>query len=387
LRHFLNSLIAIAAILLLGATVARAQAFETPADTAYMVDVGSGTVLFSKAADRRIPPASLAKLMTVAYVLDEVKARNLSLSDSFAVSENAWRTGGAPSRTSTMFAELNSTIAVEDLLRGVIVQAANDGCIVLAEGIAGSEAAFVELLNERAREIGLADSVFVNSTGLPAEGQHTTMRDMVVLAAHIAREHPRHYRMFAEPNFTWNGIFQRNRNPLLGLDIGADGLAVGFSDEGGFGIVGSVWRDGRRLVAAMSGLSTDNQRRDEARRMLDWGIKGFETNALFDRGQVVGEARLFGGDKAAIALRAEGPVTLLMPVDNRERVTARIVYQGPVRAPVEEGAPVGVLRVWVGEALSQETPLYAAESVGTGSLTQRATDAAVELLTGWIRLL
>ncbi len=374
-------------IVLFTAAAVRAQDFDTPASMAHMVDIGSGSVLFSRAADRRIPPASLAKLMTVEFVFAEIAAGRLSGEQVFTVSENAWRTGGAPSRTSTMFAELGSSIRVEDLLRGVIVQAANDGCIVLAEGIAGSEAAFAERLNERARAIGLADSVFVNATGLPAEGQHTTMRDMVRLAAHIIRTYPGFYPIFAEREFTWNGILQRSRNPLFAFDMGADGLAMGFSEEGGFGIVGSVVQDGRRIVAALSGLDTDRRRGDEARRLLDWGIKGFATNPLFDAGEVVGAARLFGGEKATVALRADGPVSVLIPVNNRERVTARIVYQGPVRAPVEAGTPVGALRIWVGEAVMQETPLYAAESVGRGTLVQRATDAVVELLTGWTRLI
>lgn len=367
--------------------VAVAQGFELQAGSAYMVEFGSGTRLFARNPDARFAPASLAKLMTLEYVFNEIAAERLSLDATFAVSENAWRTGGAPSRTSTMFAELNSRIRVEDLLRGIMIQAANDGCIVVAEGLSGSEAAFAEKLNARAAEIGLTDSRFVNSTGLPADGQHTTVRDMVRLATHLIDSYPDLYPIFAEEAFTWNGIFQRNRNPLLTLGIDADGLAIGFTDGEGFSLVGSVERDGRRVVAALGGLPSASVRSEEARRLLDWGIRGFNKSLIFEPGEIVGSVQLFGGEKSSLSVRSASPVHVLIPADNRERITARIVYDGPIAAPVVEGAPVGMLRIWIGETMTQETPLVSAETVGVGTLTQRATDAVVELLTGWIRLI
>lgn len=366
---------------------AAAQGLELQADSAFMVEFGSGTRLFARNPDRRFAPASLAKLMTLEYVFSEIANERLSLDDTFVVTENAWRTGGAPSRTSTMFAELNSRIRVEDLLRGIMIQAANDGCIVLAEGLAGSEAAFAEKLNARAGEIGMTDSRFVNSTGLPAEGQHTTVRDMVRLATHLIDAYPDLYPIFAEDAFTWNGIFQRNRNPLLTLNIDADGLAIGFTEGEGFSLVGSVQREGRRVVAALGGLPSASVRTEESRRLLDWGIRGFNKKLIFEPGETVGSVQLFGGEKSSLVVRSATPVHILIPVDNRDRITARIVYDGPIAAPIREGAPVGTLRVWIGETMTQETPLVSAETVGAGTLTQRATDAVVELLTGWIRLI
>ena len=364
---------------------AFAQSFETSAAQAFMVDVETGTVLFSKEPDAAFAPASLAKLMTMEVVFHAIGEGKLSLDDTFAVSENAWRTGGAPSGTSTMFAALKSSVAVRDLVRGVVVQQANDGCIVLAEGLAGSESAFAEMMNQRARALGMTGSHFVNATGLPAEGQKTTVRDLVTLSTHLRRAHPDLFAIYAEPSFEWNKIYQLNRNPLLKLDLGADGLATGWSKEGGFAIAGSASRDGRRLLLAMSGLASDSQRADEARRMLEWGNKAFQRQEIFRDGELVGLAQTYGGAKGGVALKARGPISILVPVDNRERLIARIVYEGPIEAPVEAGVEVGKLKVWVGESLRQETPLYTAEQVSVGGLHRRALDAIEELLIGWTR--
>ncbi|MER8400988.1 D-alanyl-D-alanine carboxypeptidase family protein [Mesorhizobium sp. M0306] len=372
-------------LLLLSLAPASAQLFETKAAQAFMIDAETGTVLFSKDADRLIPPASLAKLMTMEVVFDAIKSGRMTLDDTFVVSENAWRKGGAPSGTSTMFAKLKSTIRLEDLIQGVTVQAANDGCIVIAEGMAGSEANFAAQMTERARQIGLQKSTFVNATGLPADGQQTSVRELALLALHIWRSYPDLYRYYGQKDFTWNKISQRNRNPLLAMDIGADGLSVGASEQSGFGIVGSVSHNGTRLIAAMSGLANDRERAEEARKLLDWGVRSFEKTEIFAKDEVVGEAQVFGGAKSGVALRAKGPVQIFLPITNRDKLTARIVYDGPVAAPVEEGQPVGALRVWIGDTLSQETPLFAAESIGVGSLPQRALDAAKELAVGWLR--
>ncbi|MCF6100407.1 D-alanyl-D-alanine carboxypeptidase family protein [Mesorhizobium muleiense] len=372
-------------LLLLSLAPAAAQLFETKAAQAFMIDAETGTVLFSKDADRPIQPASLAKLMTMEVVFNAIKSRRVTLNDTYVVSENAWRTGGAPSGTSTMFAQLKSTIRLEDLIQGVTVQAANDGCIIIAEGFAGSEANFATGMTERARQIGLKKSTFVNATGLPADGQQTTVRELALLALHIWREYPDLYRYYGQKDFTWNKITQRNRNPLLAMDIGADGLAIGRSDASGFGIVGSVSQGGRRVIAAMSGLASDRERAEEARKLLDWGLRSFEKTEIFAKDEVVGEAQVFGGAKSGVALKAKAPVVIFLPIANRDKLTARIVYEGPVAAPVEEGQPVGALRVWIGDTLSQETPLFAAETVGVGSLPQRALDAAKELAVGWLR--
>ncbi|WP_287240862.1 D-alanyl-D-alanine carboxypeptidase family protein [Mesorhizobium sp.] len=372
-------------LLLLSLPPAAAQLFETKAAQAFMIDAETGTVLFSKDADRPIQPASLAKLMTMEVVFNAIKSGRVTLDDTYVVSENAWRTGGAPSGTSTMFAQLKSTIRLQDLIQGVTVHAANDGCIIIAEGFAGSEANFATEMTERARQIGLEKSTFVNATGLPADGQQTTVRELALLALHIWREYPDLYRYYGQKDFTWNKITQRNRNPLLAMDIGADGLAMGRSEASGFGIVGSVSQGGRRVIAAMSGLASDRERAEEARKLLDWGLRSFEKTEIFAKDEVVGEAQVFGGAKSGVALKAKAPVVIFLPIANRDKLTARIVYEGPVAAPVEEGQPVGALRVWIGDTLSQETPLFAAERVGVGSLPQRALDAAKELAVGWLR--
>ncbi len=387
MRFFKIAVRAFALCLILASTTsgAFAQLFETKAQNALMIDAESGTILFAKNPDKLIPPASLAKLMTMEVVFNALKVGRLSLSDEFQVSEHAWRTGGAASGGSTMFAELNSSIRLEDLIKGVIIQSANDGCIVIAEGMAGSEDNFAVLMTERARAIGLPKSVFKNSTGLPAEGQFVTARELAKLAHHIWREYPEYYKYYAEPQFTWNKILQRNRNPLLRMDIGADGLKTGFTEESGYGIVGSVEREGRRLFVAMSGMQSKNQRAEEARKMLDWGIRAFEEIELYAEDEIAGEAKVYGGDKSGLALSAINPISILVPITNRDRLKARIVYQGPVQAPVEAGTQIGVLRVWVGKTLTQETKLYAAEDIGVGKLHQRALDAVEELLIGWLR--
>ncbi|MER8372439.1 D-alanyl-D-alanine carboxypeptidase family protein [Mesorhizobium sp. M1406] len=372
-------------LLLFSQAPARAQLFETKATQVFMIDAETGTVLFSKDADKPIPPASLAKLMTMEVVFNAIKSGRLKLDDTFVVSENAWRKGGAPSGTSTMFAKLKSAIRLEDLIQGVIVQAANDGCIVIAEGMSGSEDNFAAQMTERARQIGLKTSTFVNSTGLPADGQQTTVRELAQLAVHLWRDYPDFYRYYGQKDFTWNKISQRNRNPLLAMDIGADGLAVGASETSGFGIVGSVSHNGTRVIAAMSGLASDKERAEEARKLLDWAVRSFEKTEIFAKDEVVGEAQVFGGAKSGVALKAKGPIDIFLPITNRDKLTARIVYNGPVAAPVEEGQPVGALRVWIGDTLSQETPLFAAESISVGTLPQRALDAVKELAVGWLR--
>lgn len=364
---------------------AGAQLFETKAAQAFMIDAETGTVLFSKDADKPIPPASMAKLMTMEVVFNAIKSGRLKLDDTFVVSENAWRKGGAPSGTSTMFAKLKSSIRLEDLIQGVTVQAANDGCIIIAEGMSGSEDNFAAQMTERARQIGLKTSTFVNSTGLPADGQQTTVRELAQLALHLWRDYPDFYRYYGQKDFTWNKISQRNRNPLLAMDIGADGLAVGASEAAGFGIVGTVSHNGTRVIAAMSGLASDKERAEEARKLLDWGVRSFEKTEIFARDEVVGEAQVFGGAKPRVMLKAKGPIDIFLPITNRDKLTARIVYDGPIAAPVEEGQPVGALRVWIGDTLSQETPLFAAESIGVGTLPQRALDAVKELAVGWLR--
>ena len=370
-------------ILVLCPGIAGADDFETRAKQAYLIEAETGTVLFSKNADEVIPPASLAKLMTMEVVFDALKNGQLTLGQEFPVSENAWRTGGAVSGTSTMFAEINSLVPLKDLIRGVIVQSGNDACIVIAEAMAGSEPAFAEKMTKRARELGLEKSVFANATGLPDANAGVTMKELALLARHIHETYPVFYSIYSEEAFEWNGIYQRNRNPLLRANIGVDGLKTGYTEASGYAIVSSIERDGRRLFLAMSGLSSVKERAEEARRVLEWGLRAFEKRQLFAEGEVVGEAGVYGGEQSRLPLMAKGAIYIMVPVTNPDRVKARIVYDWPLTAPVEEGRPVGNLKVWIGERLSQQTPLYAAASVEKGPLHKRAFDAVIELVQFW----
>ncbi|PIO46254.1 D-alanyl-D-alanine carboxypeptidase [Phyllobacterium zundukense] len=376
-------------IALASVTMAAAQdaLFDTKAKQALMIEDQTGTILYAKSPDTLIEPAALAKLMTMEVVFHALKTGTITPDTQYTVSENAWRTGGAPSGGSTMFAKLKSSISIGDLIQGVIVQSANDGCIILAEGIAGSEPKFAEMMNARAREIGLKNSTFVNSTGLPDPQQRVSLTDLVALARHINKEYPEYYRTYAQDNFTWNNIFQRNRNPLLRLDIGADGMGTGYTEQSGYGIVGAATRNGRRYILALSGLASDKERAEEAKRIFEWAYQAFEEMDIFAEGETVGEASVFGGVKSGVPLKAHEKVSLLVPVANRDRLKAHVVYQGPLVAPLKADQQVGTLRIWIGDALAQETPVYTAEAIETGGLKKRSLDAVYELATGWIRQL
>jgi D-alanyl-D-alanine carboxypeptidase (penicillin-binding protein 5/6) len=284
-----------------------------------------------------------------------------------------------------MYAALHSRVAVRDLLQGVIIQSGNDSCIVLAEGIAGSEANFARLMNDRAREIGLTKSHFTNPHGLPDPQMRVTVRDLGRLARHIIHTYPQHYHWYGEREFTWNKIRQFNRNPLLAMAIGADGMKTGFTQEAGYGLVGSAVQNSMRLIVVVNGAKTAKERADEARKLLDWGFKGFESRLLFADGQVVAQAKLYGGAQGRVGVVSKGPIHLMVPRGSSDRIQARMVYTGPVRAPVKQGQAIGTLKVWRGDTLTLEVPLQAAESVGVGSTSQRAFDAATELVIGLFR--
>jgi len=366
------------------ATATRKDEFQTAAPYAILVDANTGTVLAEKNADTPVPPSSLAKLMTTEVVFNEIVSGRLRLEDEFEVTEDAWRRGGAPSHTSSMFAPIHSRVSVGDLLHGVIIQSANDGCITLAEGIAGSEPAFAEKMNKRAQELGLTHSHFANATGLPNPGNRVSVRDLATLARHIIRTYPQFYPLYAEKEFTWNKIRQFNRNPLLSQEIGADGLKTGFTEDGGYGLVGSTVQNGWRLIVVLNGLKSAKERAEEGKRVIEWGYRSFETRLLFAEGQAIGTARVFGGDAGSVPLVSDGPVNLMVQRNTSERITARIVYTGPVPAPVTRGQPIGRLRVSRGDIVALEVPLRAGADVGKGGMTSRAIDAVGELVIGLI---
>jgi serine-type D-Ala-D-Ala carboxypeptidase (penicillin-binding protein 5/6) len=360
--------------------------FQTPAPYVILLDADTGTVLFEKYADTPTPPSSMAKLMTSELVFNELKQGRIKLDTEYLVSEDAWRRGGAPSHTSSMFAAIHSRVRVEDLIQGAVVQSGNDACITLAEGIAGNEVGFVKMMNKRARELGLDKAYFTNSTGLPDPAQKMTVRELGRLARHIIRTYPDFYRYFGEHDFTWNRIHQQNRNPLLTLYPGADGLKTGFTVDGGYGMVGSAVQNGQRLIVVVNGMKSAKERGDEAKRLLDFGFKSFDPRPLFNDGDVVGVAKLFGGASSRVTLVGQGAISVLMPKNSSDHISAKIVYAGPVPAPIALGQQVANLNVYRGDSLVLEVPLYAAESVERGNLRQRAFDAAAELVIGLFRM-
>lgn len=359
--------------------------FATKAPQVLLLDDKSGTVLLSKNPDLKIPPASLAKLMTAEVVFEALQKGETTLETTYPVTEYAWRTGGAPSGTSTMFAALKSTPTVADLLQGMIVQAANDGAIILAEGLSGSESGFAEKMNARAKELGLTGSRFVNATGLPADGQTVTLSDLMKLARHIHSAHPESYRYYAQDAFTWNKIFQRNRNPLLRLDVGADGMGTGYTEASGYALVGSAEQNGRRLFLAMSGLSSIKEREEEAKKLIQWGMTSFDAVNIYAANEEVGTAQVFGGAASSVPLKVKDAVELLLPKEGRDKLKARISYEGPLNAPVAANTQIGTIAFELNGNVVQQMPLYTAQAVPVGTLSQRAMGAALELSTGWLR--
>jgi serine-type D-Ala-D-Ala carboxypeptidase (penicillin-binding protein 5/6) len=369
-----------------GAKKAEELAFDGDAPTAILIEASSGSVLFEKHADELRAPSSMMKLMTAEVVFRALKEGKIKLSDEYRISENAWRRGGAPSGTSTMFAAINSKVSVDDLLHGAIIPSGNDACIALAEGMAGNERIFAaDYMTKRARELGLAKSTFANSNGLPDPGNKMTVRELSMLARHLILDYPEFYKLFGEKEFTWNKIRQQNRNPLLNSMEGADGLKTGYTKEGGYGMVGSAVQHGTRLIVVVNGLEDPDDRASEAKKMLEWGYRNFETRTLFAADQPLGYARVFGGETRSVKLSSQQPVKVMVAKQGSERLIARVIYNGPVRAPVTAGQQVGVVRVWRGPNVAMEAPVYAAESVGVGSTMRRAVDAAQELFVGMFR--
>lgn len=359
--------------------------YDTDAPTAILIEAKSGSILFEKNADELRAPSSMMKLMTAEVVFNAITKGEIKLNDEYKISEYAWRKGGAPSGGSTMFAAINSRVSVDDLLHGALIQSGNDSCIALAEGISGSERDFTERMTKRARELGLTKSTFANSNGLPDPGNKMTVRELGMLARHIILTYPDFYKLFNEREFTWNKIRQQNRNPLLTMLEGADGLKTGYTKEGGYGMVGSAVQNGMRLIVVVNGLEDSDDRASEAKKLLEWGFRNFEARTLFAADQTVGYARVFGGESRSVKLASTEPVKVMVNRNGNDKLVARIVYTGPLRAPVQPGQPVGVLKVWRGSNIALESPLIAAEPIAVGSTTRRALDGASELVIGLFR--
>jgi serine-type D-Ala-D-Ala carboxypeptidase (penicillin-binding protein 5/6) len=368
-----------------GVSASFAQTFQTSAPHAILIDSASRSVLFEKEADALVTPASTAKIMTAEIIFHEITLGHLKLDDQFLVSETAWRYGGAPARASAMFAAPNSQIRIEDLIRGLVIDSGNDAAIALAEGVAGSEGAFATLMTKRARELGLEHSTFTNAWGRGDPEQKVSPREMAILANHVIQTYPDFYKYFGEKEFTWNKIKQSNRNPLLTMDFGADGLKTGNIDESGYGLVGSAVQNGQRLILALYGSPTAKERAEEARKIFLWGFRSFESKTIFLAGETIGGAKVYGGTASQVPLVAGGEVKILVPRTATEKLSGRIVYTGPLIAPVEAGKEVARLKIFRGTEQILDLPLKSAAAVEQGALPRRAMDAGIEYASGLFR--
>ena len=354
-----------------------AASIETQARQFILVDAATGMTLAEKSAGEPMYPASMSKIMTLYIAFEHLADGRLSMEDAFSVSQKAWRMKG-----SRMFVEVNSRVTVSELLRGIIVQSGNDACIVIAEGLAGSEAAFADLMNERAAELGLDDTHFTNSTGWPDPDHVTTARDIAELSRRIIIDFPEYYPMFAEKSYTYNGIRQGNRNPLLYRYDGADGLKTGYTKASGHGLAASARRGEQRLVLVVNGLDGVNVRAQEAERLLDYGFRSFKTYVLFRKGDVVDQFDVWLGEADTVPLVVDSDVTLMMPRKARKEMVVKIVADGPIEAPVEAGARVARLVVSAPDVETREWPLAAGTTVDSLSGFGRIGAAIDALIWG-----
>jgi D-alanyl-D-alanine carboxypeptidase (penicillin-binding protein 5/6) len=353
----------IAALALLAASslssIAVAEPVATNAKHLYIVDFQTGSVLYDKMGTERLAPASMSKLMTVYMLFDALKRGDVKLTDTFHVSQKAWAMQG-----SKMFVDIDSDVKVEDLIRGMIIQSGNDACIVVAEGLAGSEEAFAERMNKKAKEIGLTGSNFTNSTGWPDPNHYMTAKDIEVLSERLIRDFPEYYPYFSEHEFTWHGIKQGNRNPLLyRTGSGVDGLKTGHTEDAGFGVSATAVRDGRRIIMVVHGLTGMQERADEAGQLLDWAFRETGNYTVASTGSVLADAPVEYGDSPAVPLTVSQDLVLTLPKGDREKMTAKAVVNTPIMAPIASGQEVGKLIVTVPNMPEFTYPLVAAKDV------------------------
>jgi D-alanyl-D-alanine carboxypeptidase (penicillin-binding protein 5/6) len=384
-------LVALAASLAAAGTAAGAAPgnqsgeFQPKARHAFLMDAESGAIMYQHKADEPVPPASMSKLMTLAVLFRAMKDGKLRGSDEFQVSEGAWRRGGAPSGTSAMMMPLGSKVRLDEIIQGIIVQSGNDAAIVVAEGMAGTEDAFSKLMAEEGRRIGLRHSTFKNSTGLYHPDHLMSARDLGILARFLIREYPEHYPIFAQREYPYRKHKFINRNPLLYANAGVDGLKTGFIKEAGYGMVASAKQGERRLIAVVNGLATAEERKEEARRLLEWGFRSFTEVKIFDAGEVVGEARVWGGTRFFVPLIGQGEIAVVLPrFPANQRLKAEILYQGPLKPPISRGDPVARLRVTSSTNAVNELQLYAAEDVAPGGIWRRGLDSLAHLALRWV---
>jgi D-alanyl-D-alanine carboxypeptidase (penicillin-binding protein 5/6) len=348
-------------------SLACADAIDTDAQHAYIVDFQTGAVILDKKGDERLAPASMSKLMTIYLLFDALKRGDLKLTDKFHVSKKAWSTQG-----SKMFVDINSDVAIEDLIRGIIIQSGNDACVVVAEGMAGSEEAFAERMTSKAKEIGLTGSHFVDASGLPDPEQYMTAHDLEILARHLIVDFPDFYHYFSEKEFTWHGIKQGNRNPLLYRPgSGVDGLKTGHTEEAGFGMVASAIRDNRRIIMIVQGLTSMQNRADAGGDLLDWAFRETANYTIATKGAVLAEAPVWMGKAQTVPLTVPQDLIATLPRAAKSKVTAKAVFDGPLQAPIAAGREVGKLVISAPDRPDFEAPLVAAADVPEKNLPAR----------------
>lgn len=358
-------------------------AFQTEAPHAILIDDKTGHVFFEKDADTPVPPASMSKLMTQSIVFDMLKRGDLQLDQKFLVSTNASKRGGAGDGSSTMFATPGSSVAIDDLIHGAIIQSANDACIALAEGIAGTEAAFVERMNARAKELGMNNSTFANATGLPDPNEKMSVRDLSIVARYIIANHPDFYKIYSEPEFTWVKITQQNRNPLLKDYLGADGMKTGYTKEAGYGLVGSAVRNGRRLVLVIAGLDAPEKRKAEAQKLLDYGFNQFKTIQIYDKGDTVAQVRVWGGMQHTVGLVVPDAFRLDLAGFEQDNAEMKVTYKGPLMAPLKAGTEVGYVRVLINGREVARSPVQVSSDIDENpNMWQKAADSALLMMLG-----
>src|SRR5437763_7505636 len=360
---------------------------ETQATHAFVIEVETGTVLLDKAADEHMPPASMSKIMTAYVVFDMLKQGRAKLDDELPVSERAWRLQG-----SKMFVPIGGRIKIDDLLKGVIIQSGNDACLVLAEGLAGSEEAFLELMNQKAKEIGLKDSHFANVDGLPDPDHYMTARDLATLALRTIKDFPEFYHYYGEKEFRFHtvaannrevDINQGNRNPLLYKDLGADGLKTGHTEEAGYSLLGSAVRDKRRVIVVLSGLPSMKARAQDSERLIDWAFREFNNYQLFAAGDKVDDAEVWLGSEAKVPITVEKDLVVTLPRKSRKDMKVTVAYDKPVPAPIKKGEPVGKVIVTASDMAPAEAPLIAGANVDRMGPVGRVAMAAAHLI--WSR--
>lgn len=365
-----------AAVLLLSLSAsplaASAPSYDSLAPIAFMKDLSSGAVLYDKGADTRMPPASMAKMMTVHVAFMLIKKGQLRLDTKFTVRPDTWKKWHGPSAGSTMFLSPGEQVSVENLLHGIVTLSGNDACIVLAEGIAGTEGSFTDLMNKEAKRLGLANSHFGTANGWPDEGRtFVTARDLAKLASATIEETPDLYkRFYSSPSFSWGktmggaNITQDNRNPILGKIAGADGLKTGHTEEAGYGFTGSAIQNGRRLVMVVAGLKTQGDRISESVRFMDWGFKAWKAQPLFKQGATVETAAVQLGSASSVPMVAPRDLAVTLPITASGSIRVKVVYEGPIRAPIAKGQEIGQLIVETDDTEPQVMPLVAGEEVG-----------------------